>query len=175
MNESDKATITFKQPTQQNNSTITGPNDQSQISLAQSYHKLSQQNVKKHKASISPERAAKIDKFIRENIRREKQLQESLRREQIKRDASSIKRKQQLEQKNQFIRQLNRDKVQRRRLKLKENLTISGDEQEPNDIQQLEKALLAVSDGVKNIETTGKNFDSRSSQKVFSRGGLRTQ
>ena len=71
-NESDKAMIHFKQPAQQNNSTMPGPNDQSQLSLIPSTHKLSQQNVKKHKTSISPERAAKIDKFIRENIRREK-------------------------------------------------------------------------------------------------------
>jgi hypothetical protein len=31
-------------------------------------------------------------------------------------------------------------------------MTISGDEQEPNDIKQFEKALLAVSDGAHNID-----------------------
>jgi hypothetical protein len=41
-NESDKAMIHFKQPAQQNNSTMPGPNDQSQISLLPSTHKLSQ-------------------------------------------------------------------------------------------------------------------------------------
>jgi len=42
-------------------------------------------------------------------------------------------------------------------------MTISGDEQDPNDIKQFEKALLAVSDGVHNLEQVNKKFDSRSS------------
>ncbi len=53
--------------------------------------------------------------------------------------------------------------MQRRRLKLKDNVTISGDEEAISDIKLLEKALLAVSDGVQNLEEVNKNFDSRSS------------
>lgn len=65
------------------------------------------------------------------------------------RDASSLKRKKFLEKQNDQIRQLNKEKIQRRRIKLKENLTISVDEQDGiTDTKLLERALLAASDGV---------------------------
>ena len=46
-------------------------------------------DVKKHKTSISPDRASKIDKIIRENIKKEIQAQESRRKELKEREASS--------------------------------------------------------------------------------------
>lgn len=98
----------------------------------------------KNKSSISPERASKINKLIRDNIRKEIQVQESKRREVKDREESSQRRKKFLEQKNQIIRQLNNEKIQRRRMKLKENLTIFGEVRDANETKLFEDALLAV-------------------------------
>lgn len=104
--------------------------------------------LKKRQPSISPERVKKINKIIRENIKKELQAHMQRRREQREREASSQRRKTVLEQKNQQIRKLNNEKTQKRRLKMKENLTIRGDERNPQNTTSLEEALLAASDGV---------------------------
>jgi hypothetical protein len=57
------------------------------------------------------ERNAKVDKLIKENIRKEMLLQEKQRKEQKEREASSMRRKNLLEQKNQHIRKLNNEKI----------------------------------------------------------------
>lgn len=57
-------------------------------------------DVKKHKTSISPDRASKIEKLIRENIKKELLALESKRMLAREREASSQRRKTLLEQKN---------------------------------------------------------------------------
>lgn len=92
------------------------------------------------------------------------------------REASSQHRKNLLEVKNQSIRKLNNEKIQRRRMKLKENMTIFGEERDANETKLFEEALLAVSDGA-NLMQDGsdeKGFDSRQSTKKLNQGGLRT-
>lgn len=110
---------------------------------------LEMKPTKPSRCSYSPqekaERNAKVDKLIKENIRKEMLLQEKQRKEQREREASSLRRKNLLEQKNQHIRKLNHEKTERRRLKLK------GAE-EGNEMKELEEALLAVSDGVQKIK-----------------------
>lgn len=67
--------------------------------------------LEKRQKSYSPTRGGKIDQIIRANLRKAVREQAEVRQQQRQQEESSVRRKQLLEQKNNYIRLENRQKV----------------------------------------------------------------